>query len=202
MVLNKYKNILFIVVVFFILAGCSKSPQYPAAPQIEFVEAKKIALSNGIDSLYIKLKFKDGDGNLGLNAIDPPTKEYVQGDTVRNLPLDQWDCQKYLSVNGDRDTITITRNPNYFNFFVSFYKKNSNNTYTLIDRPDCRQNNGRFSRFDPDNNYSGPLEGTIEWNFKGSFSEEFKNMTIQIGIFIQDRSFNKSNVAYTQDIKF
>lgn len=199
---TKYKNIVFIILLYGMFGGCTKDPTYPDTPQIEFIEAKKITQANGIDSIYVKLKFVDGDGNLGLNSSDAPTVEYTKGDTIRNLPYDEFDCQKYISVNGDRDTIAIIRNENYFNFFVSFYRKNANNTYTLIERPDCRQNNGRFSRFDPDENYAGPLEGIIEWNFKGSFTEEFKNTTIQIGIVIQDRALNKSNAIRTNDIRF
>lgn len=196
------KNISLIIVAIFSLVGCNNKPHYPNIPKIEFVEAKKTSLGGGIDSIYIKLKFQDGDGNLGLNDFDSPNKEYIIGDTVRNLPIDEYNCENYIKGPGDKDTIRITRNYNYFNFFVSFYKKNTNNTYSLIVRKECANNNGRFSRFDPDPSYSGALEGTIEYGFAGSLTNEFKNTTLQIGITIQDRAWNKSNEVRTQDIRF
>ena len=197
----KYKIILSIFCYAFVLAGCTKSPNYPNTPQIELVEANKFSQSNGNDSLHVKLKFTDGDGNLGMNDNDSPTQEYSILDTA-HIPYYLFNCQKYITTNGDRDTFEISRNVNYFNFFVNFYRKNADGSYTLATRPNCQQNNGRFSRFDPDNNYAGPLEGTIEWNLKGSFSVDFRNTTVQIGISIQDRALNKSNEVRTQDIKF
>ena len=199
---SKYKKLLIIVLFIISMTSCNKQPNYPVTPQIEFVESKKFTLLGNIDSVYVKIKFKDGDGNLGLNSFDAPKEEFTLIDTIKNLPYDDFNCENFITINGDRDTVKIFRNPTYFNFFVTFYKKNINGTYTKIIRPDCRKNNGRFSRFDPDKGYSGALEGFIEYNFKGSFSQEFKNTTVQLEIYIMDRALNESNRIRTSDIKF
>ena len=57
------------------LVACKHGKQFPPEPHLEFVSLEKIDNGTGIDNQAIlKLKFTDGDGNLGLDAneIYPP----------------------------------------------------------------------------------------------------------------------------------
>jgi hypothetical protein len=69
---------LAIFVVAIILGSCFDPPQYPLAPEIEyegiyFVDAPT-------DTLAIYLRFKDGDGDLGLDPQNPEHFSYPYND--------------------------------------------------------------------------------------------------------------------------
>ena len=51
----------------FVTGSCFEPPEFPVAPQIEYerIEFKGVPLP-GVDSLILYLRFKDGDGDLGL----------------------------------------------------------------------------------------------------------------------------------------
>lgn len=57
------------------LSGCIKEPNYPKEPKIEFKrvfqKTSRDALGNPIDSVTIRVRFEDGDGDLGLPKDDP-----------------------------------------------------------------------------------------------------------------------------------
>jgi hypothetical protein len=188
--------------------ACTKRPQYPDAPQLELLEAKKMRLPDKVDtdSLFIKLKFRDGDGNLGMNITDEPVNEitYVlkpnSTDTV-TLEKDPHDCENYIKLTTTNKYYKITRNPSYYNFFITFYEKKGA-SYSKINLENCATYNGRFSRFDPGTNYRGPLEGSIDYGIALFLELGLKNKTARMEIYIQDRAMNKSNVITTQDFKF
>jgi len=88
------KYILPILLVVGIIEGCKKLPHYSDVPQIEFSgfeiyrnHYNVLSLSYE-DSVIIKLKFKDGDGDLGLDEEDKKT------DTLPNFVM-----QSYVKVN-------------------------------------------------------------------------------------------------------
>jgi hypothetical protein len=55
------------------LGSCFDPPEFPVVPQIEYEDVvfKEGNATNRTDSLIVTLKFKDGDGDLGIDAADP-----------------------------------------------------------------------------------------------------------------------------------
>ena len=61
---------LVIVIVFGLgFSSCFDPPQYSVIPEIEF-ESLKFVETAGADSLILFIKFRDGDGNLGLDPSE------------------------------------------------------------------------------------------------------------------------------------
>ncbi len=59
---------LSLLLVFTILISCTKPPDYPIEPVIEFSSLSQTFMSQGeppTDSLYMTFSFTDGDGDLG-----------------------------------------------------------------------------------------------------------------------------------------
>jgi hypothetical protein len=67
-----------IVLFFLILNGsCFNPPEFPVEPSITFVKAQFLDNPDDsqADSLVIELQFRDGDGDLGLDANNPRDRE-------------------------------------------------------------------------------------------------------------------------------
>lgn len=59
----KYLFILPLLMVF--LPGCDTSPVFPLEPKVEFLDIQPRMVRHFQDSIVVKIKFQDGDGNLG-----------------------------------------------------------------------------------------------------------------------------------------
>ena len=57
---------LIALVLFSLLDfGCTKPPDYPDEPQIEFVSWSRTIVNQESDSLWLNISFTDGDGDIG-----------------------------------------------------------------------------------------------------------------------------------------
>jgi hypothetical protein len=73
----KYKIILLLLLpMAFFLQKCQKAPDFPIVPAIEFGSFNKTNITIGTDSLILKIKFTDGDGDIGFNQ-----GEYASNDS-------------------------------------------------------------------------------------------------------------------------
>lgn len=64
------------LLLLFAIAGwqCIDSPNYPDTPFIEFMDLSKDTLNQGVfqqDSLFVRFRFEDGDGDIGKTEQDP-----------------------------------------------------------------------------------------------------------------------------------
>jgi hypothetical protein len=72
----KYKGALSLALalvalaVLFMVQACTSPPEFPFQPRIEFDEVIFKAGVDDNDSLIIKIKFEDGDGDLGLSPTE------------------------------------------------------------------------------------------------------------------------------------
>ncbi len=79
-------------VVAIFLASCADPPQYSNVPEIIFdnIIFKDIADPSAVDSLIVTVRFKDGDGDIGLEAseLSPPynDKFYFRLEGLRAVP--------------------------------------------------------------------------------------------------------------------
>ncbi|MFM2225807.1 MAG: hypothetical protein RJA07_2009 [Bacteroidota bacterium] len=70
----KYKIILLLLLpLAFVLQKCQKAPDFPIAPAIVFDSYNLTTINPGKDSLKIKFKFTDGDGDIGFNSGENPS---------------------------------------------------------------------------------------------------------------------------------
>ena len=145
------------VVVAIFLASCADPPQYSPIPEIIFdnIIFRDIADPSAVDSLIVMIRFKDGDGDLGLEAseLEAPYNDktyyrfadgtYVTYKTRRTNPkydtlpafVKPYNCINWeiKTVNQKLDTFYFKLNPNHYNFFVDFFIKNNNGTYAKFD---------------------------------------------------------------------
>lgn len=222
------KNPLWYLFVFLVFGSCTERPTFPNTPAIAFneyyfQEIKDITL----DSLVIKLKFEDGDGDLGLDAnetdypyqlMDPVTEGVPPNvDTLRFGHPDapnEYNCvdfeilRKETVVNDSliitADTIYVKRNLDHFNFFLDFLIKEDGGSFRVFD-PALERNcapryYGRYFVLNTARDIR-PLEGELQYTLVSGFRLLFRNEIIKIRIQIQDRSLNKSNVIETDEIK-
>lgn len=161
--MRSISNFAFAVLSVSIMGGCFNAPTYPIGPQIEilndeicFLKSTKVDVQ---DELVVSLKFKDGDGDLGLAQQDTVGK-YVfrsfftfqnklvtyktkklnptlQGTNGQPLPdyVSPFNCKNWTveRVGGVRDTFYVEYNEYYFNIFVDIETQNQDGSFTKFD---------------------------------------------------------------------
>jgi len=217
-------NPLWLLFLFFGFVSCQDRPVLPLTPSISLDDYyfQIIASPDGKnlrDSIVVKVNFEDGDGNLGLNANEnyPPYQLYdvvlVGGDTLKygdNDTLPDYNCYNYeiitttSSVGGvlvvNSDTIYVQRNPDYYNFFLTFLIKENGEfvEYNTYERLCAGPFNGRFFILNTAGDVR-PLTGILQYGFISSFRLLFRNDIVKLRIQIQDRDLNKSNIIETDE---
>lgn len=215
--------------VALFLASCFDPPQYGPIPEIEFdkIIFKDVSDPSSVDSLIISLKFKDGDGDLGLDAselIAPYNNKYyfkfsdntfVTYKTKRTNPrydtlptfVKPYNCINWeiKTVNNKIDTFYFQLNPNHYNIFIDFFVQNNDGSFKEFDwqkeftYPNCGiPFDGRFPLLSKDLSQKTPLDGTIRYAMQSTgFLFLFSIKTLKLRVTIQDRALNKSNTIET-----
>ena len=154
--------------------SCLEAPQYSEIPDIEFEEIvfKDLKEASSADSLILSIKFRDGDGNVGLDPSDTrepfndkyyfqfPDKSYITYKTKRTNPnydtlpafVKPYNCTNWEVYTQNQkviDTLYFELNPNQYNIFITFQVKNAS---------------GNFQDFDWDSFYTYPLCEVIGFN--------------------------------------
>jgi hypothetical protein len=234
------------------IEACFDPPEYPVTPEIEFenIQFKDVA-DPGFDSLILTISFKDGDGDLGLrgdelgcylvgadticyndkftflNQNGKKVKNFVgvEGtlityETKRTDPnfsylpdfLKPYNCINWDVIREEdivTDTVYFELNPNHYNIFVEFHVKQNDGTFSLFDfqqefsYPSCGGSfNGRFPILSKDLSREVPLEGTIRYAMQSSaFLLQFSIKTLKLRIRIQDRLLHTSNTIETPEFR-
>lgn len=171
-------------IVLMSLTGCPSEPEWPVTPFISFQSAELI--SKDRDTVVTTIRFRDGDGDLGLNTED-----------LNGLFAD-------TNPNG-------TVNLNSYNFWIDIFRKlptierwDSISPVVLSSGREFIGFYGRFPRLS-DNTKPAPLEGSISHKISaaGGFpipsSVQFADFKFRIRIL--DRSRNRSNRIETTPIR-
>jgi len=168
----------FVWVIAAALAGltawsCIKKPSFPNTPQLK--NARVSFSSGGAEQvLKLQVEYQDGDGNLGLSPADtmPPFNRLLSNGEV---------------------------NPDYYNIVVDFYTRRPfSQQYELFDFGGFNYY-GRFPLL-ADNDYSGPIEGTLTYDMKSINFFGGERTDLKLRVSIQDRNLNQSNVIETPSI--
>ncbi|MBK5277245.1 MAG: hypothetical protein JJE09_00115 [Bacteroidia bacterium] len=166
---------LSLVTFFGVIAfSCLEAPQYSAIPDIEFEQIvfKDVKDASSADSLIVSIKFRDGDGNVGLDPSEkqPPyndkyyfqfaDKSYITYKTKRTVPgydtlpdfVKPYNCINWEVFTQNQkviDTLYFQLNPNQYNIFITFQVKDAL---------------GNFQDFDWASFYTYPLCEVIGFN--------------------------------------
>ena len=214
------KNPLLFLLLFLSMIACKERPNFPSTPNIEIVDLYFREL-NGIllDSLIIKIKFEDGDGDLGLESteisspyqiLDPVTDS--SGDTLRygDDGTPPYNCVDYEimrkessvgdSLVSTADTIYVVRNLDHYNFFLYFLVEQDDGSFEeynpALERNCAPPYHGRYFILNTMRDIR-PLTGELKYAFISGFRLLFRNEVIKIKIQIQDQLLNKSNIIVT-----
>ena len=198
--------------------SCISPPEdFPSTPEIEFSSLEYVSTS-AQDSLILNIKFKDGEGDLGLSSVDinPPFNPLIyKRDAAGNLitysrrpstapvynPID-WIINPIVNNTIIRDTIWVEKNENQYNIFVRFFIKRNGNfqEFRWQDPPFFTTFNGRFPRI-LNSEIGQPVEGQIRYAMLSSGWESiFRTDTIRLDVQIQDRSLNRSNETSSPEL--
>ena len=98
-----------------VLGSCFDPPEFPVVPEIVFDDIRFIDApsASDADTLLLKLRFKDGDGDLGLDPQDP------------QYSMDPFQYANYFQTTGNGQVNKITTYPATV--------RGQNNTTSIID---------------------------------------------------------------------
>ena len=192
--LNKKNLIKYFSILLFVVLGmfsCIKKPEYSVVPAIfpDYVINKAtINATTGRvveDSLFISIKYQDGDGDIGLTAGDtlPPFGIFEGGKPTnpRNKYYWNYHCQMQTKING---------------IFVDFILPGEQNL------------NGRISPL-LEGTAKSPIEGSILYIPTAVPSDIFYdvinqttryNVETRFKIFIYDKALHQSNEITTETV--
>lgn len=162
------RNFAMGLLVLITFHSCFNPPEYPIVPQIEFdrIQFKDVTTPGSADTLVLTLKFKDGDGDLGLRDADTTNILYanklyyrLSNNTLLNYATKRaWDkdnnpandtlpnfvapfnCTKWEVINFTRNGVA-TRD--------TLYIKLNPNHYNIFVDFLVKNNDGSFTKFDP-----------------------------------------------------
>lgn len=213
-----------------LVASCFQPPEYSPIPIIEFDKIVfRDAPSPAFDTISLSVKFKDGDGDLGLasdiasDTLVPYNNKFyfvfsdgtfITYKTKRTNPnydtlpayVQPYNCTNWqiTTLNKKTDTVYFQLNPNHYNIFVDWFVKNNDGSFTefnwLTAFDGCATYDGRFPRLSADYSHKAPMEGTIKYNMQSSgFLILFSIKTLKLRVTIQDRALHKSNTIETPE---
>jgi hypothetical protein len=173
--------------LIFILAisACRKDPNWDKVPHIEYEGYVQRTLEGDFGNIYdeitLAVRFRDGDGDLGLQNT-PSTHEDLQ--------------PPFQFLNEDN-----TPNPNYYNYFIDTFIKRDG-VFVPYQFPNQGFTyNGRYMRLNPDNRIE-PLEGTLRYTLPEWYAtnQVRQGTIVKFRITIADRALNRSNTVETEEI--
>src|SRR5688572_16452720 len=96
------------------LGSCFDPPEFPNVPQIEFadIQFKEGNATNRTDSLIVTLRFKDGDGDLGIDASDPLYNTGPDFNNVRLYQTNLSDPANLIAINPVLQAVEHVNNAN------------------------------------------------------------------------------------------
>lgn len=172
--MKRAKLVIFVLFSVIGLQSCLdelENPGYSEVPHIELEKIEFIEVDDGSDTLKIRIRFRDGDSDLGLSYDDdmPPFHYYnfprdSFGNLIRyNAEVDSFSCKSYYitydaetfqTEGGDvflepGDVVRVERNKYGYNFHLQFLTKEQGRFIEYDYKYSCSPLWGRFPRIDP-----------------------------------------------------
>ena len=178
-----YLYFLLFLSIIGIFQSCIEKPVFNITPEIEFLAIENIRVGEGLtakDSIIISVKFKDGDGDLGLKDEDTLAP-----------------YSDFITNNEGIEELNMFRH----NYFIDFYRQEGEE-FVKVEFPDPTLNfNGRFPYLNEPETEGGPLEGVLSYTFDITPSPLIPNNSVlKFEVTIADRALNLSNVIETDTV--
>ncbi len=171
-----------LVVFALLIVACKEKEIYSNIPKLEYKGAYLLFGSQEDSLLKLTFTFRDGDGDIGLNAVDT-----------------------FYPFNPSFDPLTRKLlNPYYFNCYVEYEEMVDGvyQPYIPIGSVDTFLYTYRLPNITPDGRHKS-IRGDIELDILMSASQRQSQKlidTIRYSIYIYDRTLNKSNKITTPPI--
>lgn len=159
------------------LYACKGGEIYPIIPSIEFGSYGHFVDANGSQMLNISVKFKDGDGDIGLAEADTlPPYNSVIGPNLKNVNL------------------------YYYNLYMEYMRKENGVYKNVIDdvTGDTIRENVRVMPLTPEGKFKA-IRGTIDVQFEPAIYLN-NGDTVKIKFLLIDRALHLSNTTESVDI--
>lgn len=178
--MHKKLTFLIILLSVLVLNSCVQTPDYPVTPEIEFESITKFnkltvdgfGEQTKIDSLVMRVKFKDGDGDLGIT--DAEIKANPKYKDFKNFLVDT-----YLKKNGN--WVQLNLSPALGGLMNFKFKPNQ-----------------KVGPIEGSIDYSAQFVYAFYKGYSPLFTP--KNDTLKFKIQIVDNAFHQSNVVETTPI--
>lgn len=169
-----------------LFSACESAPDYSVEPVIEFksIKAERGSTGGGTEAnlVTVTIKYKDGDGDLGLSAEDR-----------QNAPF--------------KDTTPSGGNEYYNNYHITMYWATPTGNFQPYPVTQSLNYNGAFERLLTGDAKPQPIRGEINYTPGGReaslpiLDPEFApGNRLKFDIYIYDRALHKSNVITTDEV--
>ncbi len=202
----------------FFLACCYQTPEFSTVPSISYESINFKEGEGFFDTLILRVKFQDGDGDLGLAGDEtfPPYEPFLivtkpgggfyQPGELDSLVYNCYDYRNGIIIGSDTlttDTVYAPINIRHYNIYADLYTKQQGSFNLFNFRKElCVQpiGWGRFPRLKENFSTDGPLEGVIEFKIKSNtWLTKFSNDTLMLKVQIRDRALHLSNEIETPE---
>jgi hypothetical protein len=169
------------------VSSCLSPPDFPSTPSIEFkaLKVERIDTNPNLtpyDHVVVTVSFKDGEGDLGLTdadkTADSPYRQYLADGSM---------------------------NRNYYNYFITIFRKNSQGTFEPVPLKDPRfPYDSTYPPLDPVGSKPAPLKGELNFTtdiFIDTDTPIRSGETIRFEVSIMDRALHESNKITTSEYK-
>lgn len=162
------------------LSGCLKAPEYSTTPEISFESIylkHDVSTTQPIDSVFITIRFQDGDGDLGLSDAD--------------LKLPQFTYPSRYSSNFFMEP--YVKSGSGFASLASLGRTTKEAYYSPFNRSITSSLNGK----------SGPIKGSLTRVYAIAYRTLYQpGEEARFTVSIADRAMHESNTITTTSIVF
>ena len=183
-------NKVFVVFAFITLglsqSGCKFTPDFDNTPKITFKNLTLFRDEAKKDSIIMSIEYQDGDGDLGLEAIDRIREDSAFSQRKKNGDI----------------------NYSFNNLRINLYVKRGGGNYELVKFTDPGASVYGFDNTFPpfiDRNNITPIKGTLQFYkllIPGVALTAQVGDTLHYTIQIEDRQSHMSNIVTTTDFIF
>jgi hypothetical protein len=163
------------------LGSCLKAPEYPVTPEISYESIRlkhDVSTSQPIDSVFITIRFQDGDGDLGMSSDESNAAPYVGTRFANNYFIEPY---VRASTGGSFVDVKDTG------------RGISAGAY-----------NSRFERISTSSeSRSAPIKGTLTRVYTFAYRTLFQpGEEVRFTVSIADRAMHESNTITTESVVF
>ena len=210
-----FSSAVLLVGISLAVSSCFPEPDFADKPEPSLTGFDGIYYKElgSFDSLVIRVKFQDGDGDYGVYPGEEGALYFPvlnnDGSFQYFDPNDptqpRFNCRDYTFVpainpndsTDQEDTVRAVYNEDYYNFAVTLYTKRGNESFQEVDFvSDCAPRLGGrfFSLKDNEDIGNGkPLEGALQYGIVDNF-DRYLNDSLKIEVQIRDQANHLSNI--------